>query len=99
MYVSISRLRIAPERVPELIDAFLARSHDVERHNGFVDLQVMASDRDAGEVLMVSRWRERDCFRAYMKSDDHRRSHERIDPDLKAAIKLQALEHFHVVAE
>jgi hypothetical protein len=27
----------------------------------------MQSDRDAGEVLMVSRWRERDCFTAYMK--------------------------------
>jgi hypothetical protein len=48
---------------------------------------------------MVSRWRERDCFTAYMKSEDHRRSHERIHPDLRAAIKLQALEHLHVVAQ
>jgi heme oxygenase (mycobilin-producing) len=99
MYVSISRLRIAPERVPELIDAFLGRSRNVEHHDGFVDLQVMQSDRDAGEVLMVSRWRDRDCFKAYMKSADHRRSHARIDPDLKQAIKLEALEHLHVVAE
>ncbi len=85
MYVSISRLRVASERVPELIDAFRGRSRDVERHDGFVDLQVMQSDRDAGEVLMVSRWRDRDCFTAYMKSEDHRRSHERIAPDLAAA--------------
>jgi heme oxygenase (mycobilin-producing) len=99
MYVSISRLRIAPERAPELIDAFLGRSRNVERHDGFVDLQVMQSDRDAGEVLMVSRWRDRDCFKAYMKSADHHASHARIDPDLKAAIKLEALEHLHVVAE
>lgn len=99
MYVSISRLRIAPERVPELIDAFRGRSRDVEHHDGFVSLQVLQSDRDPGEVQMVSRWRDRESFKQYMKSEDHRRSHARIAPDLKDAIKLQALEHHHVVAE
>ena len=99
MYVSISRLRVAPERAPELLEAFRNRSHDVERHDGFVDLLVLQSDRDPGEISMVSRWRDRDCFRAYMKSEDHRRSHARIDPELQQAIKLQALEHLHVVAE
>jgi hypothetical protein len=37
-----------------------------------------------------------------MKSEAHRVSHSRVDPDLDAAIKLQALEHLHtyrVVAE
>jgi heme oxygenase (mycobilin-producing) len=99
MYVSISRLQVARERVPELLDAFRSRSRDVERHDGFIDLQVMQSDRDPGEVSMVTRWRDRECFAAYMKSEDHRRSHARIDPDLQRAIKLQALEHHHVVAE
>lgn len=99
MYVSISRLRIAPERASELLEAFRNRSHDVERHDGFVDLMVLQSDRDPGEISMVSRWQDRDCFRAYMKSEDHRRSHARIDPELQQAIKLQALEHLHVVAE
>jgi heme oxygenase (mycobilin-producing) len=99
MYVSVSRLQVAPDRVPELLDAFRGRSRDVERHDGFVDLQVLQSDRDPGEISMVSRWRDRDCFKAYMKSEDHRRSHARIDPDLQRAIKLQALEHLHVVAE
>ncbi len=99
MYVSISRLRIAPDRAPELLAAFRARSRDVERHDGFVDLQVIQSDRDPGDVSMVTRWRDRQSFTAYMKSEDHRRSHARIDPELQRAIKLQALEHFHVVAE
>ena len=51
---------------------------------------------------MVSRWRDRAAFTAYMRSEQHRISHDRIDPDLDAAIKLQALEHLHtydVVAE
>ena len=75
------------------------RSREVERHDGFVDLQVLQSDHDRGDVSMVTRWRDRECFKAYMKSEDHRRSHSKIDPDLQRAIKLQALEHLHVVAE
>ena len=51
---------------------------------------------------MVSRWRDRAAFTTYMRSADHRVSHDRIDPELQAAIKLERLEHLHtyeVVAE
>jgi heme-degrading monooxygenase HmoA len=71
----------------------------VDAFEGFVDLQVWQSDRDPGELTMVSRWRDRDVLHAYMKSREHRRSHDRIDPDLDAAIKLERLEHLHVVAQ
>jgi heme oxygenase (mycobilin-producing) len=67
-----------------------------------IDLQVWQSDRDAGEVVMVSRWSDRAAFTAYMKSADHKTSHCRIDPGLKADITLRKLEHMHayeVVAE
>ena len=43
---------------------------------------------------MVSRWRDRDAFKGYMRSDAHRRSHNRIEPALQAVIKLERLEHF-----
>ena len=102
MYVSMSRLRVPVERAEQLVTAFRARAGLVDDHDGFVDLQVWQSDRDEGELIMVSRWRDRDAFKAYMRSDDHRASHERIDPDLQAAIKLERLEHLHtyeVVAE
>ena len=66
---------------------------------GFVDLQVWQNDRDPGELTMVSRWRDRDCFKTYMKSREHQVSHDRIDPDLDAAIKLERLEHLTVVAQ
>ena len=95
MYVSLSRLRIEPARAPELISAFRRRAHLVDVADGFVDLQVWQSDRDDGELVMVSRWRDRAAFTAYMRSDAHRASHERVDPDLDAAIKLEALEHLH----
>jgi heme-degrading monooxygenase HmoA len=91
----MSRLRVPEERSDELVAAFNARLHAVDGHDGFLDLEVWRSDRDPGELIMVSRWRDRDAFKAYMKSADHRRSHDRIPADLDDAIRLQALEHLH----
>ena len=91
----MSRLRVDPERSDELVTAFRHRAGLVEDHDGFIDLQVWRSDRDPAEVLMVSRWRDREAFKAYMKSNDHRVSHGRIDPSLKSAIQLERLEHLH----
>jgi heme-degrading monooxygenase HmoA len=102
MYVSMSRLRIPVERADALVRAFRARVRLVDDADGFVDLQVWQSDRDAGELIMVSRWRDRAAFTAYMRSEDHRTSHDRIPPELKEAIKLERLDHLHtyeVVAE
>jgi heme-degrading monooxygenase HmoA len=102
VYVSLSRLRVDIGRSDELVAAFGRRAGLVDSHDGFVDLQVWRSDRDPGEVIMVSRWRDRDAFRAYMRSADHRTSHERMDPSLKESIELERLEQLHtydVVAE
>ncbi|MFL5913398.1 MAG: antibiotic biosynthesis monooxygenase family protein [Gaiellaceae bacterium] len=102
MYVSLSRLRVPVAEAPRLVAAFRRRAGLVDSADGFVDLQVWQSDRDAGELVMVSRWRDREAFKAYMKSEAHRVSHDRIDPDLERAISLERLEHMHtydVVAE
>jgi len=95
MYVSMSRLRVAASESDALVDAFRDRVHLVDDAPGFIDLEVWRSDRDPEEVLMVSRWRDRDAFTAYMRSEQHRISHDRIDPALQAAIRLERLEHLH----
>lgn len=98
----MSRLRVAPDRAQELVAAFRRRAHLVDEAQGFVDLEVWQNDRDPTELVMVSRWADRACFTSYMKSEAHRISHGRIDPELDAEIRLQALEHMHtfnVVAE
>ena len=98
MYVSLSRLRVPESRADELGAAFRRRAGLVDAFDGFIDLQVWQNDRDPGELTMVSRWRDRACFTTYMKSREHQVSHDRIDPDLDEAIKLERLEHLHVVA-
>ena len=95
MYVSLSRLRVEPGQAERLVAAFRRRAHLVDDADGFVDLEVWQSDSDAAEIVMVSRWRDRDAFRTYMRSDAHAVSHARIPPDLDAAISLERLEHLH----
>ncbi len=95
MYVSMSRLSVDPGRRDELIEAFGNRAHLVDDAPGFIDLEVWQSDRDADEVVMVSRWRSREDFTAYMRSDAHAVSHHRIDPALQDAIRLTRLDHLH----
>ena len=92
-YVSMSRLRVAGERADKLVSAFRARLGRVDHASGFLGLQVWRSDRDGGEVIMVSWWRDRECFTEYMRSADHRASHDRISPELQAAIRLEGLDH------
>jgi heme-degrading monooxygenase HmoA len=102
MYVSMSRLDIPAERAPELVTAFRGRARLADQADGFIDLQVWQSDRDCGEILMVSRWSDKESFKAYMRSHAHRVSHDRIDPSLRADITLRRLEQLHtyeVVAE
>ncbi len=102
MYVSVSELRVEAERADELVAAFRRRAHLVDSFDGFLDLEVWQSDPDPSRMLMVTRWRAREAFKAYMRSDAHAVSHARIDPELDAAIRLERLEHLHtfdVVAE
>ncbi|HEX8648001.1 MAG TPA: antibiotic biosynthesis monooxygenase [Thermoleophilaceae bacterium] len=95
MYVSMSHLRVEEERAAELVEAFRGRIGLVDGADGFVDIEVWQSDRDPAELIMVSRWRDREAFKRYMKSEEHRRSHDRIDPSLQEAIRLTRLGHLH----
>ncbi len=91
-YVSVSRLRIAEDEAPRLIRAFGERVHLVDDATGFQRLEVWQGS-DPGEIVMVSWWRDRECFKAYMGSPEHRTSHDRIPQDLDDQIKLERLEN------
>lgn len=92
-YVSVSRLRVDPAAVDDLIAAFRDRAGLVDAFPGFLDLEVWRSEREPGEILMVSHWARRADFTAYMKSAEHRVSHDRIPGHLQDAIRLERLEH------
>lgn len=91
-YISLSRLHVEPERAADLLAAFGRRAHLVDDADGFKRLEVWQG-QDPSEVVMVSWWRDRASFTAYMRSADHRCSHARIPQDLDDAIRLERLEH------
>jgi heme-degrading monooxygenase HmoA len=97
VYVSMSRLRVPPRRAQRLVSAFRGRVHLVDKAPGFLSLEVWQNDRNRGELVMVSHWTDRACFTAYMKSDAHRVSHDRIDRELVTRRPCGSLERGSLV--
>ncbi|MDX6198452.1 MAG: diguanylate cyclase [Actinomycetota bacterium] len=77
-FVVQSRISVPEAGIAALEDAFRKRLRAVENAAGFRRLEVWADGTASGVYEMVSWWACRADFQAYMKSDDHRRSHARI---------------------
>jgi heme-degrading monooxygenase HmoA len=78
MFVAVSDLTVPAAGRDALDAAFAHRLGAVEGWPGFRGLQVWVADYDPGALTMVSWWDSQEHFNAYMRSADHRRSHERI---------------------
>lgn len=96
-YVAISEIAVDDEGKDALLAAFADRLRAVDRWDGFLGLELLADRRHAGRYLMVSRWRSRQIFVAYMRSEDHRESHARI-PGGEHAPVAAGFDDFDVVA-
>ena len=96
-FVAASDLTVPPEGRAALMEAFRDRLGAVELAPGFQRLEVWADQSDPSAFTMVSWWDSRDQFLEYMRSDDHRRSHERI-PGGEAGPRPVRFRRFTVVA-
>lgn len=70
MIVAISRFRPPTEQAEHLVARFQERSGLVDRHKGFLGLEVLRSFERQPEFLLVTRWRDKDALRAYLQSED-----------------------------
>lgn len=77
-HVVVSELVVAEDGIAGLEAAFRARLGEVDSFAGHLGLQVWRDDRTRGRYVMVTWWETAAAFRAYMRSDAHRRSHARI---------------------
>lgn len=96
-YVAVSEIAVPPEGADALRAAFEQRLGAVDHWDGFEGLELLADRRQPGRYLMISRWRSREVFVAYMRSADHERSHARI-PKGPQAPKAAGFDEFDVVA-
>jgi heme-degrading monooxygenase HmoA len=77
-FVAVSEL-VVPEAGREALQAaFNDRLGAVDHWPGFRGLQVWADTADSCALTMVSWWDSQECFAAYMRSENHHRSHQRI---------------------
>ena len=70
MIVAISRFRPPSDQAEGLVARFQERSRLVDRHEGFLGLEILRSFERQPEFLLVTRWRDRECLKAYFQSED-----------------------------
>ena len=78
VFVGISEISVPPEGGADLEQAFQHRMGAVESWPGFIRLSVLRDRRVSGRYVMVTEWDDHASFLAYMRSADHRESHQRI---------------------
>lgn len=94
VFLSQSEITVPPEQGASLEQAFAARARFVDGHAGFLGLELLKDLRaQGGRYVLLTRWRSREDFVAYMRSGDHGRAHERphegLDPGSLHGGKLQ----------
>ena len=60
----------------EIVDRFAGSSGHVQGFPGFVSMEVLKSDAE-DEVLVVTRWRDRESFGAWVHTEEFSRAHGR----------------------
>jgi heme-degrading monooxygenase HmoA len=79
-YVAVSEISVPEAGIAGLEHAFEQRLGAVDGWPGFQGMELWQDRRVSGRYVMTCRWDTREQFLAYIRSDDHRRSHARIPP-------------------
>ncbi len=98
-FVSRSEITVPLPAAEALERAFVERARLVDTHPGFLGLQLLRDVRENGRYVLLTQWRSRADFTAYMKSGDHARAHDRPHPGLGPVGEGGKLEQFHVVVQ
>jgi heme oxygenase (staphylobilin-producing) len=74
-WVAINRITVAtPDEAQRLLEAFRHRSGRVDLAPGFESFEVWREEADS-EVLVLTRWRRREDFQAWVDSPAFRAAH------------------------
>ena len=76
MIAIINRLPVKEGAADQTVERFAESEGSVQGFPGFVSMEVLRSD-DADEVLVITRWRDREAFDAWVGSEEFRKAHGR----------------------
>jgi heme-degrading monooxygenase HmoA len=94
VFVAISRIKIKPEMADKLEDAFRNRRHLVDSFDGFLGLQLLRGESKKDNFVGIFRFKDKESFLRYMKSDAHAVSHNSTEKNISQAIISNTLEFF-----
>ena len=98
-FVSRSEIVVLIAEMAALERAFVERVRLVDARSGFLGLEFVRDIGENGRYVLLTRWRIRADFMAYMKSGDHGRAHQRQHAGLGPVGHGGKLEQFHVVLQ
>lgn len=76
MIAIFNSLPVKEGAADEIVDRFAESRGDVQDFPGFVSMEVLKSDAE-DEVLVITRWRDREAFEAWVHSEAFHRAHGR----------------------
>ena len=74
-YVVANRVPVTPEFAERFEESFRNREGKVENHPGFLRMEVLKPEDPEGVYVVLTHWRSKDDFVAWMRSDDFRKGH------------------------
>ena len=76
MIAIFNSLPVKKGAADDIVDRFAESRGNVQDFPGFVSMEVLKSDGE-DEVLVITRWRDREAFDAWVHSESFRRAHGR----------------------
>jgi heme-degrading monooxygenase HmoA len=76
MIAVINRLPVKEGAADQIVERFANSRGNVQGFPGFVSMEVLNSDA-GDEVLVITRWRDKDAFDSWVHSEEFKRAHGR----------------------
>jgi heme oxygenase (staphylobilin-producing) len=76
LFAVINRLPVKEGAADQVVERFANSQGNVQGFPGFVSMEVLRSE-GAEEVLVITRWRDKDAFDSWVGSDAFKRAHGR----------------------
>ena len=77
MIAIINRLPVKEGAADQIVERFAQSEGSVQGFPGFVSMEVLNSYDDSNEVLVITRWQNRDAFNSWVHSEEFKKAHGR----------------------
>ncbi len=76
MIAVINRLPVKEGAADQVVELFANSRGHVQDFPGFVSMEVLRAE-GSDEVMVITRWRDKDAFNSWVHSDEFRKAHGR----------------------